>query len=720
MTTHQKITRCATLFVALFFVSAACEKETAAPQTKQPEAVPEAKAQPPLLPSEPGKLSPSFASNPHDVHYDVDTHMAVGQCTSCHGEIVEEWGDSIHALASMSNPFYRFAFESFAKEAGRDKAGFCGGCHDPALMFDQSIKVEINPRSDQAHAGISCNTCHGIEGATIDGNASYMLSTAPVPIPKNGDDASLAAHLKRVGGAKLRANELCVSCHKVFLSPDSGHDVLILGLDEWGPWRRSAYSGNQTTRITSIKPQNCVDCHMPEVELPSGKSYRSHRFPGSHTTLAHMTKSTAQIEAVEKMVKSAATLDVSAYGLSSVSPTRQPIDSISADQKLWFDIVIFNENAGHFFPGGAQDLRDTWLEVEIHNSKGERLAGAGLDHAETGKDSTAHVLQALMTTDEGDGVGDHAVQNFRTVVYNHTIAPRDASVVRYEWTPSKDVKGPFTVTARLQHRRLTKSFQNGACNFSKTDPAHAEFTRQGTRYRDFDADPCAEQPIVEAATTSAVLDGKELEGKAKFIRFYQRGLGLEHHVQESLQEALDSFDVAIAAAPDAHAKAMALFEKGRVTARLGRTEDAMDLFAMAEKTTGPHPAIHYARGRAHHRVFRFDDAVKWYVEASKLQDDDRIWRQLAIAAGSVSDTKTSLEAAQKGLKIEPRDPHLLRNQMLALNQVEGTTDEWKAKAKDAFSRFKRDEAAPNIRDKCSEKSADCRDGRLPIQHIVLK
>ena len=53
-----------------------------------------------------------------------------------------------------------------------------------------------------------------IDEATVDGNASYRLDTSHVPLPEEGKPETLAKHIQRVGGTKLRTNELCVSCHR--------------------------------------------------------------------------------------------------------------------------------------------------------------------------------------------------------------------------------------------------------------------------------------------------------------------------------------------------------------------------------------------------------------------------------------------------------------------------------------------------------------------------
>ena len=42
----------------------------------------------------------------------------------------------------------------------------------------------VSPKDTRAHAGITCQTCHGVTSVTRDGNASYTLRTSKLPLPK--------------------------------------------------------------------------------------------------------------------------------------------------------------------------------------------------------------------------------------------------------------------------------------------------------------------------------------------------------------------------------------------------------------------------------------------------------------------------------------------------------------------------------------------------------
>ena len=70
--------------------------------------------------------------------------------------------------------------------------------------------------------------------------------------PTMGDAASIARHKAQVGLKKL-GTELCVGCHRGFLSPDMGMPVHLSGLDEPGMWRNSAWTGNGMGRVDKVE-----------------------------------------------------------------------------------------------------------------------------------------------------------------------------------------------------------------------------------------------------------------------------------------------------------------------------------------------------------------------------------------------------------------------------------------------------------------------------------
>ena len=113
------------------------------------------------------------------------------------------------------------------------------------------------------------------------------------------------------------------------------------------------------------------------------------------------------------------------------------------------------------------------------------------------------------------------------------------------------------------------------------------------------------------------------------------------------------------------------------------------------------------------KLWRYKDAIEPYRLAAKNAPRDmRSWKSLATSYGSVKQYPEALEAAQRGLQIEPRNVDLLRVQMLALNKLSPQSEQAQM-ARKTFLEFKRDEAAPEIRSRCSDESNVCLRERLP-------
>jgi hypothetical protein len=240
-----------------------------------------------VLPKDEGPYYPSLLRIAEQGPMDVAAFADVESCTRCHAEATHEWRASAHAHASFDNPWYRAPIDQFRDGIGYDASQHCAGCHDPLLLLTGKMKAQVQPSDPLASAGVTCLVCHSVRKTTSDGNASFTLTNAPVPLPKEGDAASLAAHRERLAPDVLRAPGLCASCHRGFLGRHTGIDHHLSGMDEAGAWRGSAWGGSHGYTLEKVQEQSCRECHMrPEqaqradVSLKQG-SLRSHRRPAS-------------------------------------------------------------------------------------------------------------------------------------------------------------------------------------------------------------------------------------------------------------------------------------------------------------------------------------------------------------------------------------------------------------------------------------------------------
>lgn len=666
----------------------------------------------------------------------------VEACESCHADVGAQWRTSAHAFSSFDNPIYRVSVERLRAEVGLDKSRLCGGCHDVALMVERGLDTPVAPADPRAHAGITCRTCHSIVHTTVDGNGSYTLTDAPIPAPKLGDRPSIDAHIARVAQPPLRTAEMCATCHRVFLGPPGGNAKHLAGQDDYGPFLRSVYAGSRAARVDDAATErDCRGCHMPMEEATLGDlaatngRVASHRFLGAHTWLASMRKDADALRRAREFLRGAASIDV-AVAVGPDGARTLPADhaAVTPGTRTVFDVVVRNQRVGHRFPGGTLDSQDTWIEVEIRDARGQLVAEAGTEHEKTGDDATAHRLRAAIAGDDGVPLMERQVNRFRAVVFNHTLLPREATVVQYAFDVPADLPAdaqPLRVSARLRHRSRPLALQAAACADAssargKDFAAHRPLTGLPVA-----PDPCPPQPMVDIAE-SEVWIGAGSEGHAgtggadrpAWRRLYEHGLGMTRAVQERLDEARPSLERALAdldkTGGNAKDRAMVLSALSYLAGHQGRTEEALGVLARIEPLVPGHPAIGHLRGEALSLVWRWSAATGPLREAALgAPRDDSAWTMLALAQGSAGQDAAVLESAARGLALAPRDPDLLRTQALALEALRAP-DDVVERARRGYLDHRVADDAPGVRARCSAKVPGCALERVPVHAHPLR
>ena len=653
----------------------------------------------PLLPATAGPLAPTHAALVEP--YRAEVHTDVRACAECHPSHFAQWRESTHHLASFNNPFYRVSFEDYVAEVGRDRGRFCAGCHDPALLADDALSRPVAPQDHRAHAGVTCMSCHGVIDAKATGVGSYALKTDSIEAPVDGKPETLVRHRVAMAGPALKSDALCISCHKGFLSKASGHSTFLPALDEHRPWRESAWNGSNARRMP-LKPvkQTCRSCHMKE----DAQGHHSHRFAGGHATLARAIASPEQLSAIEAVTRDRIGLQVE----------RSP----GAPNGLQVDVVIVNHGVGHRFPGGARDLRDTWIEIEFLDLDGHVIASSGRHYRTDASELDVHRLRVGLVDSKGDLVETHGVGHFRTPAFDHTIAPQDAAIARYD-LPESLAHRVNEVRARLLQRRLSSTFHAYACERSKTDDG-VKFIQATQDFSGLVVDACAEQPILTLA--ESVRKFGENNEVADWERLYWHGVGLTRDLQERARYAIEAFRAALEVVPagERRAEVMVRTELARALLRAGRSGDALKELKLAEEVLPTEPVVYALQAQALRQTWKLTEMIEPLKKAVKLAPNDAgLARELAMAYGSTKEHSLALSAAQDGLKLEPRDVDLLRLQMLAYQHLEAGSDSHR-EAERVFLAHKRDEDASSIRIACSRVSKECLKEQLPIPLRTLK
>jgi len=681
---------------------------------EQPSAVLTARLPPP-----PGPFFPSEARI-DKAHPPSGAELSdVEACAGCHAGVAKQWRSSPHRFASFDNPIYRASVDRYREAVGKEESRACAGCHDVALLVDGAMDDEVRPGDPRARAGITCRVCHGIVETRAGGNGSYTLSGRVIPPPVEGDPASLEAHRKAAKPEPIRSGAVCSACHQAFLGKPTGHHHFLPGADDVTPWRRSGYAGSPVTRVDrGVVQKTCVSCHMREESAKlaepaaDGGRVSSHRVAGGNTWLAAMRGDDTQREKVERMLQESATIDITVVTLADgtrIAPAEGA--TLRSGERVVFDVVVSNTGVGHRFPGGTVDAQDTWVEVEVLDAAERRIASAGTEHARTGADPTAHRLRAEIVDVEGQPLRAREVERFRGKAYDHTIGPRDAAVVQLAFdVPSlNEAQLPLSIRARLWHRARPFELAEATCDAAAT-----------SRGRAFSSglDACAEQPITLVAEKHIVVSSERKKGGLhQRTRLITHGRGMLHAVQERLDEARPSLDAALELARDggtAFDRTLVMSLLGSVSARQGRTDEALAWFERARAEGVAHPALSLLSGKALAQVWRFEAARPFLEQAAAAAPlDDATWARLAITLGSLQRDAEALEAAQRGLALQPRHPDLLRVQSLALRAL-GAESDVVQRAHDAYLAHRVADDGPAIGALCAQRVVGCATERNPV------
>ena len=442
-------------------------------------------------------------------------------CGSCHKDIYEQWKSSVHHFASFNNQFYRKAIEHMQSVKGTQSSKWCAGCHDHAVFFNGRFEKPIRDQIDspEAQNGLGCVSCHSIThvdstmgngGFTIEYPKLHDLASSKNPWIRKAD--AFLTYLDPEPHRKtflkpfmVNSSEFCSACHKVHLDvPVNGYRWLR-GFNDYDNWQASGVSGQGARSFYyPAQPLNCGGCHMPMVasQDPGNKHglIHSHRFAAANMAVAYANQDKAQMDAVEKNLKSGfMTVDIFAASpvdegagqtemkrrategpqlsttfavgeeaessgqvlIREVGKVAAPIDRAGVrfrpGSTVRVDVVVRTKRIGHFFPGGTVDSFDTWLELEGKDASGKQIFWSGcLEQGDKGPVETgAHFYRSYQLDADGNPINKRNAWQARSVLYVRLIPPGAADVAHYRVRIPKDAKGPITLQARLNYRKFS-------------------------------------------------------------------------------------------------------------------------------------------------------------------------------------------------------------------------------------------------------------------------
>jgi len=437
-------------------------------------------------------------------------------CERCHQDIYKQWNSSAHHFSSFNNQWYRKSIEYMQDTVGTKPSKWCGGCHDPAVLYSGLMDTPIKQivHRPEAQAGLGCMMCHSISQVkSTMGQGDFLLS-----YPKLHElAASKNPWVRFLHDFTVKLNpephrriflkpfmrtqtaEFCSSCHKVHLDLPVNHYRWLRGFNEYDNWQASGVSGQGARSFYyPAKSQQCADCHMPlETSQDFGNVngvVHSHRFPAANTALPTANEDPEQLRATEGFLKNK-NLSVDIFAISTARPTdakaavqsevsttfavgeeaeakitpgtsaeaapvTAPLNRVQPTLRrgddVRLDVVVRTKKVGHFFPGGTVDAYDTWLELKGTDDKGQTIFWSGMveDGGKGPVEKGAHFYKSLQIDGHGNPINKRNAWSTRSVVYVHLIPPGAADTVHYRMHVPENSGSKITLHARLLYRKF--------------------------------------------------------------------------------------------------------------------------------------------------------------------------------------------------------------------------------------------------------------------------
>ncbi len=271
--------------------------------------------------------------------------MESDSCKRCHEDIYNQWYSSVHHFSSFNNQWYRKSIEYMQDTIGTKPSKWCGGCHDPAVLYaglmDTPIKEIVH--TPPAQAGLGCMMCHSIAAvkSTMGQGDFYLeypelheLAASKNPVVRYMHDFLVKLNPEPHRRAFLKpfmrtqTAEFCSSCHKVHLDVPVNSYRWFRGFNEYDNWQASGVSGQGARSFYyPKKPQGCADCHMPLTPSKDmgniDGNVHSHRFPAANTALPVANDDAEQLKATLDFLKSGI-LSVDIFALSPAQAESKP------------------------------------------------------------------------------------------------------------------------------------------------------------------------------------------------------------------------------------------------------------------------------------------------------------------------------------------------------------------------------------------------------------
>ncbi len=658
----------------------------------------------------------AFAAETKQHGFAPSFFLGAQSCERCHADIVAQWATSAHRFSSFNNPFYRRSVELTREKIGKKASQFCGGCHDPAVMLPGNMLKEIDPLTPESQAGLTCLSCHAIDGVDgLAGNANYnvhnkTLSPYLFDQAKSGlgmeiHDYLLKAkptvHKKRMKREVFEQSEFCLSCHKVNLDVPVNDFRWLRGQNEYDAWHNSGVALNQPrTWYEPPVSRECQGCHMPledsvlgDVAAKGGK-VKSHRFLAVNTALPALRGDRETIEKMEALMRDKMLrLEVFAVRRgddSLIMSARDHHITVAPGELIQVDVVVRNLGVGHTFPGGTNDSNEGWIDFRAQID-GEKVFHNGWLDEKLHVDPAAHFYKAVIVDRYGQRIAKRNASDIYAAVYANVIGPSTSDIARYRFRVPENARegSELVIDARLMWRKFNQEY--------------TEFV--------FEGQTLPEIPITEIETDRITLNIGHVENthrlapldsdEKRWMRYNDYGVGSV--LDGDTRTALLAFAEVARLHPE---KMEGWLHQARAHLQEGALGSAEVKLRKASELAPNHPRIAFFWGNFLEKSGRLEEAVKAYERTLQTYPDSRdTWVRLGRVYWLMGDHQASIKAYLEVLRIDPEHAQAFHQLNLAYKAMADNATDAELKRQyhgaavefeKAFNKYKIDEDATRV------------------------
>jgi Flp pilus assembly protein TadD len=582
-------------------------------------------------------------------------------CGHCHQEAYHQWRQALHSN-SFRTPFYRQSVNILIRTKGMQFARHCDSCHNPVGVLAGTLDSHYTGDRSFDQDGLTCMVCHSIQSVDSKlGNGGFVMGVPAVLVDEQGrripgmvPDSEILAHLDRHSKAVmqpiLHTAVFCAACHKANLPPELNGYKFIRAFTAYDEWQNSKFSHQNPLTFYQADFKSCQGCHMmrspntlPEPGAKDG-TFASHRWLAGNTAVPFYYGFNEQLKKTEEFLHSGNILNylnVDIFGLkignnsSLIAPLGTVPFVLPAGQTVEAWVVIQNKNIGHSLIPEVRDLYEAWTQFTVTDAGGTVLYSSGFLRPDGSLDPSAHSFTNRPVNVLGDFVDNHMVSAIHSVAYDNTIQSGRSTLVRYRFELPANIKGPVTLTARVNYRHLRQSYLNNI--FGPDHPAY---------------------PVVEMTSRTRTLSiGQNTPEPAQptdnpdWMRWNNLGIGLLDELQH--QDALDAFEQVVRVNPGYRDGYINIgidyldwekYEDARVPLEMAlklHPDDARALYYLAlverrtrnseaevtdlEKVVAQYPECRDARrelGISYYQQDRADDAMAQFKALQAIDPDD--------------------------------------------------------------------------------------------------